>query len=165
MCLYAGINISGTNAEVMPAQWEYQASGPEGLLLGLLQAASPRARSASKQQGRRRPKPSGMNWAHAPNRPRHPSPPRPIPPPPSRHAPHNPAPQVGPCVGIDGGDHMWMSRFLLYRVGEIFNVDVSFDPKPIPGDWNGAGGARPASGGNVHARGARGAVTAFVWLG
>jgi glutamine synthetase len=23
-CLYAGINISGTNAEVMPAQWEYQ---------------------------------------------------------------------------------------------------------------------------------------------
>ncbi len=25
MCLYAGINISGTNAEVMPSQWEYQA--------------------------------------------------------------------------------------------------------------------------------------------
>jgi len=23
-CLYSGINISGTNAEVMPAQWEYQ---------------------------------------------------------------------------------------------------------------------------------------------
>jgi len=23
-CLYAGINISGVNAEVMPAQWEYQ---------------------------------------------------------------------------------------------------------------------------------------------
>jgi len=23
-CLYAGINISGTNAEVMPAQWEFQ---------------------------------------------------------------------------------------------------------------------------------------------
>lgn len=23
-CLYAGINISGTNAEVMPSQWEYQ---------------------------------------------------------------------------------------------------------------------------------------------
>ena len=23
-CLYAGIKISGTNAEVMPAQWEYQ---------------------------------------------------------------------------------------------------------------------------------------------
>lgn len=25
-CLYAGVNISGTNAEVMPAQWEYQVS-------------------------------------------------------------------------------------------------------------------------------------------
>lgn len=23
-CLYAGINISGTNAEVMPSQWEFQ---------------------------------------------------------------------------------------------------------------------------------------------
>lgn len=49
-------------------------------------------------------------------------------------------PQVGPCVGIDSGDHMWMSRYIMYRVAEIFNVDVSFDPKPIPGDWNGAGG-------------------------
>lgn len=27
MCLYAGINISGVNAEVMPAQWEYQVRG------------------------------------------------------------------------------------------------------------------------------------------
>ena len=25
-CLYAGIKVSGTNAEVMPAQWEYQVS-------------------------------------------------------------------------------------------------------------------------------------------
>ena len=24
-CLYAGINISGINGEVMPGQWEYQA--------------------------------------------------------------------------------------------------------------------------------------------
>ena len=24
-CMYAGINISGINAEVMPSQWEYQA--------------------------------------------------------------------------------------------------------------------------------------------
>ena len=48
--------------------------------------------------------------------------------------------QVGPCVGIEGGDHMWMSRYLMYRLAEIYNVEVSFDPKPIPGDWNGAGG-------------------------
>jgi len=69
-CLYAGITISGTNAEVMPAQWEYQ---------------------------------------------------------------------VGPCEGIIMGDHLWMSRFLLHRVAEDFGVVASFDPKPIPGDWNGAG--------------------------
>ena len=25
-CLYAGIKVLGTNAEVMPAQWEYQVS-------------------------------------------------------------------------------------------------------------------------------------------
>lgn len=69
-CLYAGINISGTNAEVMPAQWEYQ---------------------------------------------------------------------VGPCKGIELGDQLWMSRFLLHRVAEEFGAKVTFAPKPIPGDWNGAG--------------------------
>mmetsp|Transcript_32884 Transcript_32884/g.79234 ORF Transcript_32884/g.79234 Transcript_32884/m.79234 type:complete len:372 (+) Transcript_32884:35-1150(+) len=69
-CLYAGINISGTNAEVMPGQWEYQ---------------------------------------------------------------------VGPCVGIDSGDHMWMSRYIMLRICEAHGVTVSWDPKPIPGDWNGAG--------------------------
>eukprot|EP00096_Caligus_rogercresseyi_P003354 TRINITY_DN1624_c0_g1_i1.p1 TRINITY_DN1624_c0_g1~~TRINITY_DN1624_c0_g1_i1.p1 ORF type:complete len:363 (-),score=111.80 TRINITY_DN1624_c0_g1_i1:778-1866(-) len=69
-CLYAGVNIAGTNAEVMPAQWEFQ---------------------------------------------------------------------VGPCEGIKMGDDLWMARFLLYRVAEEFGVIVSLDPKPIPGDWNGAG--------------------------
>lgn len=47
--------------------------------------------------------------------------------------------QVGPCEGISMGDHLWMSRYLMYRVCEMFGVEVSFDPKPIPGDWNGAG--------------------------
>ncbi|CAG8613591.1 7989_t:CDS:2 [Ambispora leptoticha] len=69
-CLYAGIKISGVNAEVMPGQWEFQ---------------------------------------------------------------------VGPCVGIEMGDHLWVSRYLLHRVAEDFGVVVSFHPKPIPGDWNGAG--------------------------
>ncbi|CAH0026119.1 unnamed protein product [Clonostachys rhizophaga] len=69
-CLYAGINISGTNAEVMPAQWEFQ---------------------------------------------------------------------VGPCEGIEMGDHLWVARFILYRVAEDFGAKVSVHPKPIPGDWNGAG--------------------------
>ena len=69
-CLYAGINISGINAEVLPSQWEFQ---------------------------------------------------------------------VGPCEGIEMGDHLWMARFLLHRVAEEFGVKISFHPKPIPGDWNGSG--------------------------
>lgn len=69
-CLYAGIQLSGTNAEVMMSQWEYQ---------------------------------------------------------------------VGPCVGIDSGDQMWMSRYIMQRLSEEFGIVVSFDPKPYPGDWNGAG--------------------------
>jgi glutamine synthetase len=69
-CLYANIEISGTNAEVMPAQWEFQ---------------------------------------------------------------------VGPCNDIALGDQLWMARFLLHRVAEEFGAKVTFAPKPIPGDWNGAG--------------------------
>lgn len=61
-CLYAGVKISGTNAEVMPAQWEFQ---------------------------------------------------------------------VGPCEGIEMGDHLWLARFLLHRVAEEFGAKVSVEPKPI----------------------------------
>jgi len=69
-CMYAGIKISGTNAEVMPSQWEFQ---------------------------------------------------------------------VGPCEGITMGDDLWMARFLLHRVAEDFGIIVTLDPKPMEGDWNGAG--------------------------
>ncbi|XP_051192805.1 glutamine synthetase cytosolic isozyme 1-1 [Lolium perenne] len=69
-CLYAGINISGINGEVMPGQWEFQ---------------------------------------------------------------------VGPSVGISAGDQVWVARYILERITEIAGVIVTFDPKPIPGDWNGAG--------------------------
>ncbi|XP_069497530.1 glutamine synthetase-like [Ambystoma mexicanum] len=69
-CLYAGVKIAGTNAEVMPAQWEFQ---------------------------------------------------------------------VGPSEGIDMGDHLWIARFILHRVCEDFGVIASLDPKPITGNWNGAG--------------------------
>ncbi|KAL3776846.1 hypothetical protein ACHAWO_004251 [Cyclotella atomus] len=70
-CLYAGIEISGTNGEVMPGQQEYQ---------------------------------------------------------------------VGPCVGIDAGDQLYMSRYILQRVCEEFQVYCTLHPKPIvEGDWNGAG--------------------------
>ncbi|ESN94617.1 hypothetical protein HELRODRAFT_186556 [Helobdella robusta] len=47
--------------------------------------------------------------------------------------------QIGPCVGIEAADELWIARFMLYRIAEEYGVDVSFDPKPLP-DWNGAGG-------------------------
>jgi glutamine synthetase len=69
-CMKAGLTISGTNAEVMMGQWEFQI-GP------------------------------------------------------------SPVPQIG--------DEMYLARWLLYRVAEDFGVSVTIDPKPMPGDWNGAG--------------------------
>ncbi|XP_045190899.1 glutamine synthetase-like [Mercenaria mercenaria] len=47
--------------------------------------------------------------------------------------------QVGPCEGIEMGDHLWIGRYLLYRVAEDFGVNATLDPKPMEGDWNGAG--------------------------
>ena len=47
--------------------------------------------------------------------------------------------QVGPAVGIDAGDQVWLARYILQRIAEDFSVTVSFEPKPIKGDWNGAG--------------------------
>jgi glutamine synthetase len=69
-CLFSGLAIAGTNAEVMPGQWEYQ---------------------------------------------------------------------IGPSVGIDAADELTISRYILYRVCEDLGVIVSIEPKPIEGDWNGAG--------------------------
>tara|TARA_B100000900_G_scaffold320456_1_gene279677 strand:- start:4336 stop:5358 length:1023 start_codon:yes stop_codon:yes gene_type:complete len=69
-CIYAGIKISGINAEVAPGQWEFQ---------------------------------------------------------------------IGPCVGIEEGDHLWIARYLLQRIAEKYNAFINFEPKPIKGDWNGSG--------------------------
>lgn len=68
--LYAGLKVSGINAEVAPGQWEFQ---------------------------------------------------------------------VGPCVGIEEGDMMWIGRYILERVAELAGVSVNYDPKPVKGDWNGSG--------------------------
>ena len=70
LCIGAGLKISGTNAEVMPGQWEFQ---------------------------------------------------------------------IGPAGTTEVGDHLWVARYLLYRVGEEFNIEVTIEPKPMKGDWNGAG--------------------------
>lgn len=76
-CIEAGIMIYGINAEVMPAQWEFQI-GYRGL----------------------------------------------------SHENADP---------LTISDHLWISRWMLYRVGEEFGITPSFDCKPIKGDWNGAG--------------------------
>jgi len=34
---------------------------------------------------------------------------------------------------------MWMSRYILARVGEEFGCTIELEPKPILGDWNGSG--------------------------
>ncbi len=47
--------------------------------------------------------------------------------------------QIGTCHGMEIGDHMWMGRFLLHRVCEMYGVYATFEPKPIKGDWNGIG--------------------------
>ena len=70
LCLKAGINITGTNAEVMIGQWEYQCFG---------------------------------KGAH------------------------------------DAADDLWMSRYILQRLTERFDVNVNWHPKPVKGDWNGSG--------------------------
>ncbi|MEX1021730.1 MAG: glutamine synthetase GlnII [Dehalococcoidia bacterium] len=69
-CMAAGLAIAGTNAEVMPAQWEFQ---------------------------------------------------------------------IGPVSPLEAADHMWVARWLLYRIAEDFGVSATLNPKPVPGDWNGAG--------------------------
>ena len=69
-CMAAGLAISGTNAEVMMGQWEFQ---------------------------------------------------------------------IGPLGPLEVADQVWLARWLLYRVAEDFDVVATLDPKPIPGDWNGAG--------------------------
>lgn len=69
-CMIAGLQVSGTNAEVCPGQWEFQ---------------------------------------------------------------------VGPCIGIAAGDQHLMARYLLDRVCEKYGVVVSYEPKPIQGDFNGSG--------------------------
>jgi len=69
-CLDAGLAISGTNAEVMIGQWEFQ---------------------------------------------------------------------IGPLGPVEVGDHLWMARWLLYRIAEDYDISAHLDPKPVQGDWNGAG--------------------------
>ena len=46
--------------------------------------------------------------------------------------------QIGPCLGIDAGDQLWISRYLLERIGEMNDVTILYHPKPYP-NLNGSG--------------------------
>lgn len=47
--------------------------------------------------------------------------------------------QIGVLNAPMIGDQMWVARWLLHRIAEDYDVTVSFDAKPMKGDWNGAG--------------------------
>jgi glutamine synthetase len=36
-------------------------------------------------------------------------------------------------------DQLWLARWLLYRIGEDYNVAATLHNKPVQGDWNGSG--------------------------
>lgn len=47
--------------------------------------------------------------------------------------------QVGAVGPLEVADELWLSRWILHRLGEDYGITVSFAPKPVLGDWNGAG--------------------------
>jgi glutamine synthetase len=47
--------------------------------------------------------------------------------------------QVGPLSPLEVADQLWIARWLLYRIAEEFDISATLDPKPVKGDWNGAG--------------------------
>ncbi|KAG6552223.1 hypothetical protein Mapa_006071 [Marchantia paleacea] len=47
--------------------------------------------------------------------------------------------QIGPAGPLEMGDQVMIARYLLHRLGEDFGIICTFDPKPMQGDWNGAG--------------------------
>jgi len=47
--------------------------------------------------------------------------------------------QVGPCFGIEAADHLVMARWVYLRIGEKYGISISYESKPVAGDWNGSG--------------------------
>ena len=47
--------------------------------------------------------------------------------------------QIGAGRSLQMSDDLWVARWLLERICEKHGVSVSLHPKPIEGDWNGAG--------------------------
>ncbi|MGH2476473.1 MAG: glutamine synthetase GlnII, partial [Candidatus Limnocylindrales bacterium] len=47
--------------------------------------------------------------------------------------------QIGPLDALAVSDQMYVARWLLHRIAEDYDVIITFDAKPVQGDWNGAG--------------------------
>jgi len=47
--------------------------------------------------------------------------------------------QIGTGGPLAVADHLVIARYLLYRLGENHGVSMTLHPKPVRGDWNGAG--------------------------
>jgi len=47
--------------------------------------------------------------------------------------------QIGPESPLIVSDHLWLARYLLYRIAENHGVTIKLDSKPVGGNWNGAG--------------------------
>ena len=47
--------------------------------------------------------------------------------------------QIGPIGPLAAADQLWLARWLLYRIAENYGVNATLHPKPVRGDWNGAG--------------------------
>ena len=46
--------------------------------------------------------------------------------------------QIGPECGLKACDDLWIARFVLQKLSEMFKVTINYHPKPIP-DCNGSG--------------------------
>ena len=40
---------------------------------------------------------------------------------------------------LNVSDQLWFARWLLYRLGENYDISARLHPKPVKGDWNGSG--------------------------
>ena len=47
--------------------------------------------------------------------------------------------QIGAGGSIHMSDDLWVARWIMERICEKHGLEVVLDPKPVPGDWNGAG--------------------------
>lgn len=47
--------------------------------------------------------------------------------------------QVGAVDPLRAADDLWVARWLMEKIAAQYDISVSLDPKPVEGDWNGAG--------------------------